>query len=384
MKIGDIVPTVALTLLLGIPPSFADSSNPPVTKIPEKTDFSKSINTPVGQAQVTNVTNNDGTTTSDSSGDGLTVSIADLVTDVANLQCMDYEVKGICVWLSCVGIKCSIKTSVVVSHYNPDAIVETISNNTKTPVDWLTRQFKPVFQPVSKAMNGGFTVGTGIQSAYKTSTKQENFYDVNVYGNPALLVYRDVIGSMLETVGFCKSGVQPFQPYMASVVDSEWRWGLLESVLTAVPTYFPRKLAARNGADIQSVVSGELFGYIYPRVGSVRNPKRYLGSMVVAQRAADIVTSKFSSHTVLPLPDVVFGYKTWAPNQAKEGDGRTAKWQRNYPRGRTSCMVFPNDTTDSFNYSSSSDYSPTHNYLYTLWRRYECCRIRGKFIKRLG
>ena len=386
MKLFNSIPSVAMTLLLGLQPAVADSSNPNTTTTPtSNTDFTKTVKTPTGNAQVNNVKNRDGTTTSDGTGDGLTVSVAELVKDVTNLQCMDYKVKGVCVWLKCVGVKCSIRTSMVVSHYNPDVIVETISNNTKTPVDWLTKQFKPVFGPVSKSLNGGFTVGTGVQSAYKSSNREQNFYDVNVYGNPAMLVYGDIMGSMISSVGFCKSMVQPFQPYMASIIDSEWRWGLVETVLTAVPTYIPRKLAAQNELTSGvSLVGGELYGYIYPRTGTVRNAKRYLGSMVVAQRSADILTSTFSSHTVLPLPDKVFGHKTWAPVKVVEGDGDTAKWQRNYPRGRTECKEFPASTTDQYSYDAASDYSETHNYLYTLWRRYECCRKRGTFIKRIG
>ncbi len=76
--------------------------------------------------------------------------------------------------------------------------------------------------------------------------------------------------------------------------------------------------------------------------------------------------------------------KNVTPEKVVEGDGHTAKWQRNYPRGRTECKKFPASTTDQYSYDAASDYSETHNYLYTLWRRYECCRKRGKFIKRIG
>ncbi len=376
----------AMVALLGVGGAgmAAESNNSSTTTpVPQ---FSGTVASPMGNVAVSSPVVTSAAMANTNQPGAMTVDLATLVADTANLQCLDYKVKGMCFWLQCVGPKCSIRTSVLVSHYNPDAIVETISGGDETPVEWLTSQFRPIFKPASKSMNHGFDVGTGVQSAYRDQNKENNFYDVNVYGNPALLVFRDMMGSMMEMVGFCKSDVMPFQPYMASVIDSEWRWGLLESVLTVWPANFSRDLSAK-GSDVMGTLTGldEKFGNIYPRIGAVRNPNRFTASMVIAQRSADIVTSDASSHLVLPLPTTVFGYKTWAPVKPIEGDSSTATWQRNYPRGRSStCKAFPSGGNETYSYSAGTDFSPTHNYLYTLWRRYECCKKRGKFLYRIN
>jgi integrating conjugative element protein (TIGR03756 family) len=321
------------------------------------------------------------------------IEIFDLITDTMDLSCIDYKIKGMCFWLVCKGPFCSIRTSTVVSHYNPDVIVETVSNRENYPLTWLTKPMSKVTDPAAKALNHGIDVGTGVRGS-AGSPMQKNFYDVNVYGNPALLAYRNIVGSMMKLSGFCDSDIVPMNPYFVSTIDPEWRLGLLEMPLLAIPSNFSRKLIARNPNDTSGMIgsvmgeygdyiqSGERYGHVFPRIGSLINPNRYTGSMVIAQRAADVVTTSVNGHISQKLPVTSGSAKVWAPVAPREGEADTAKWQRNYPRGRKECKEFPADGSVDFKYSES-DFSPTHNYLYTLWRRYECCARKGKFLYRM-
>lgn len=316
--------------------------------------------------------------TTDSSS---TVSILSLVEDTMEPSCISYRLNGICFWLYC-RYGCYIRTSLSVTHYNPDAIVETISEDGTTPVEWLTGLMDSTYNSVGK-MIMGHALGTGIKRADKQSSV--NAYDVNVYGNPALLVYRDIVGSMMSILAFCKSNVTPFQPYFVSKIDPDWRLGVGEAALKALPSNFSRSLTAKAplvvGSNNATTVVN--FGDIYPRTSSVRQDNRYLGSMVIAQRAANIVGGSSALHVATDLRKTVTGYKTWAPKDIKEGDASIAKWQRNFPRGDSSnCKAFPISSTSTFKFDTS-DYSETQNYLYTLWRRYECCKKRGSFIRRI-
>lgn len=321
------------------------------------------------------------------------VEIFDLIADTMDLACVDYKIKGVCFWLHCAGPYCRVRTSSVVSHYNPDVIVETVSNREAYPLTWLTKPMSQVTDPLARGLNHGFDVGTGVRGSPTGTATNKNFFDTNVYGNPALLGFRDIVGSMLSLSGFCNSDVMPFNPYFVSTLDPEWRMGLLEAPLLVLPSNFNRKIFAKSGDALSGTVgsalggygdivqSSERFGYIFPRIGSIVNPNRYISSTVIAQRAADIVTS-LNAHIYQKLPDTAGSAKVWAPVPPREGDAETAKWQRNYPRGKTECKAFPADSSEEFKYSED-DFSPTHNYLYTLWRRYECCARRGTFLYRI-
>lgn len=333
--------------------------------------MSTTVTTTTGSSVSVDLESSD-TTSGDTSK---TVSVVSLVEDTMKPECISYKLNGICFWLYC-HYGCWVKTSLSVTHYNPDAIVETISEDTTTPVEWLTGLFDSAFSAAGKVIMG-HSLGTGVKTADKRSSL--NSYDVNVYGNPALLVYRDVVGSMMELLAFCKSGVQPFQPYFVSKIDPDWRLGVGEALLSVLPSNYDRELASSN-QDVPG--SKEAFGDIYPRTSSVNKENRFLGSMVIAQRAANIAGGSPAIHITTQLPKTVSGYKTWAPNDIEEGKEDIAKWQRNFPRGNTSCKAFPISMSTAYPYSSS-DYSSTQNYLYTLWRRYECCKKRGTFISRV-
>lgn len=296
------------------------------------------------------------------------IGIEDLIQDATNLQCINYKVKGLCVWLKCTHFGCYIVTSIVVSHYNPDALFEVTQSQNNLPIGWISNPVKSVINAPATTLLG-MAPGPGMQRS-GLQQKNKQFFEVGVYGNPVLPLYKGIVGTFFSLANFCNSSVVPLKPYMNSELDLEWRYSMTEALLTASPSNFSRYIGTPS----------DQWGHVYPRVGSVIQPDPFRAAATAAQRTASIVTTSPDAHINIDLPDTVPNQKTWAPTSAIEGDRETAMWQKNYPRGDSGCKVFPANGVDSSVDTTSSD---TFNYLWTLWRRYECCKIRGKFIKRI-
>lgn len=61
------------------------------------------------------------------------LNTATIVGSVASPDCLEYRVVGICYWLYCTLGGCTVRTSVKVRHYVPDAVVSSYSNTGRTP-----------------------------------------------------------------------------------------------------------------------------------------------------------------------------------------------------------------------------------------------------------
>jgi len=63
------------------------------------------------------------------------LNTAAIVSSVASPDCLEYRVVGICYWLYCTWTGCTVRTSVKVRHYVPDAVVSSYSNTGENP--WI-------------------------------------------------------------------------------------------------------------------------------------------------------------------------------------------------------------------------------------------------------
>ena len=52
---------------------------------------------------------------------------ATIVSSALSPDCIEYRVAGICYWLFCTSTGCTVRTSVKVRHYVPDAVVSIYS-----------------------------------------------------------------------------------------------------------------------------------------------------------------------------------------------------------------------------------------------------------------
>ena len=107
-------------------------------------------------------------------------------------SCLHYQVKGVCFFLHCKKGICTIRTSIRVKHYLPEAVVSTYANPTDHP--WIE-----IGMPISTA---AWELGSGILSAILPSgilgldgsgettaplnrAEKVTFKSADVYGNPA-------------------------------------------------------------------------------------------------------------------------------------------------------------------------------------------------------
>lgn len=300
------------------------------------------------------------------------ISLVEIAKDsvVNNVGCVQFTIAGICFWLRCTIFGCSIETSTLVEHNNPDLIVE-VSQTELRPLDPISTPLLKVGGGITQAILGGFNLGSGNQQGKSTTAHNLQFHDALALGNPALSMYDSTVGSIYGSVGWCSSNVMPLNPYFVSTASPEWRQNLLEG-----PMWLPNMF--RN---IGGLVSSK-WGSIYPRIGFIHQTDTYKSSAVVAQRVADIVTTPGSLHLSTPLPTGSFGKLSWKPIKVIESNPLNSMWQLNYPRlppiaGGT-CHIFP--TPDALPKVPNM----TKNYVWTLWRRYQCCSIKGSFLYKVG
>lgn len=269
---------------------------------------------------------------------------------VMSPTCLEYKVVGICYWLLCTPFGCTVKTSTKVRHYIPDAVVSAYANTGDNP--WT--EVSPLGAPNASAQTGNdFTTN---HSAENDITK---FKEADVIGHPGAVAFNRFASSSGYT---CKGATTPLVPYMLSTLDTlAWRHGLPEVV-------YPESLIP-GMREVGGTLSGDLWGNVYPRSGTVLQADDYKAGAMIAQRAGDITTRYGQPHVYQPmraLPEP--GY--WPAGDLLEGDAKTGKWQQLTPIVSPTCAVFPNN--------SPSVQATDEAYAWALWRPYSCCKRRGQ------
>lgn len=282
-----------------------------------------------------------------------TVQIAE---SAASTSCMEWAPVGVCLWLQC-DLTCKVKTSVKVRHYIPETVVSSYADTGSNP--W--QEVSPMSLPLPSAEGGGGMI--------KTTAGRDNkakFKNADVIGHPSGVMYQAASG-----VGYtCESATQPFYPYFLSTLDTiGWRFGLPELV-------YPEALVP-GLREVGTMASGNMWGNIYPRQGTLVQADDFKSAAVTAQRAADITTRKGQAHVYTPIvASERDGY--WPPSDpVTENTDSNHKWQQLYPQQENTCGVFPDREMTT---SSSSD-----GYVFALWRPYRCCKKVGQtFLGSIG
>lgn len=275
---------------------------------------------------------------------------ATIAASALSPDCLEYRVVGICYWLNCGFFGCSVRTSVKIRHYVPDAVVSSYANTGGNP--WM--EVRPMSLPNPTAMGGGD--GT---TNHEHENNLQRFKNADVIGHPAGAAF----SSFASAFGFtCEGAGTPFMPYLLSTLDTVgWRYNLPESV-------YPESLIPGT-REIGSRTSLDLWGNVYPRGGLLHQTDDYKSGAVGAQRAGDIVTRRGQPHVYQPLlAEPRDGY--WPAGELIESDASTGKWQELTPRLSNTCAVFPHN--DPRVQAQRGDYA------WTLWRPYSCCQRRGQ------
>ncbi len=265
-------------------------------------------------------------------------------------DCLQYRVVGVCFWLQCSLSGCSVRTSMRVRHYVPDAVVSSYSNTGGNP--W--REMRVLSPPNPTAQAGGD--GTTNHDAENNLAK---FKNADVIGHPAGVLF----GQFASASGYtCPGAGTPFAPYLLSTLDTlAWRYNVPEML-------FPASLVP-GMREVGSRLSLNLWGHVYPRGGFLHQSDDYKAGAVVAQRAGDIVTRTGQPHVYRPLvAQRSAGY--WPAGPLLESDARTGQWQELTPRLSASCSVFPHAR---FRLQAQQG-----DYAWALWRPYSCCRRAGQ------
>ncbi len=303
---------------------------------------------------------------------GVKLSTGEISAKTMNVSCIDYQVVGVCIWLTCTPYTgCDVDYSVQVAHYNPDVTISSYADTGENP--WS--DVAALSQPNSLAQGGG----SNTEGSTVINETALRFKNVDAIGNPAIEAISE---SLEETEYYCPSEATMMYPYYLSTIDPFWREPILETLLTL--RYFFRYIGFG-----QSPLYTSTWGPLFPRIGFVHTGHDYKSGAVTAQRVANIITKEYQPHVYIPLVDddvdpkdlVNQGY--WPPGEAVEGDATTATWQQLLPRGNSQkCHVFA-DLDDQL----AGPFDPfmlrlneETGYIWNLWRPYSCCSQEGALL----
>ncbi|MCC4595417.1 TIGR03756 family integrating conjugative element protein [Xanthomonas campestris pv. phormiicola] len=273
-----------------------------------------------------------------------------IVSSALSTDCLEYRVVGICYWLYCTTFGCSVRTSVKIRHYVPDAVVSSYANTGENP--WTDVRVMSPSNTTARAGGDGTT-------AQEHENNLSKFKNADVIGHPGSAVFNQ----FAKTFGYtCQGAGTAFSPYLLSTLDTvAWRYNLPEAVYPEALIPGRREIGARSASN--------LWGNVYPRGGFLHQTDDYKSGAVVAQRAGDVVTRRNQIHVYRPLlAKASDGY--WPAGALIEGDASTGKWQELTPTLSNSCAVFPHKGTQV--QAKQGDYA------WALWRPYSCCQRRGQ------
>jgi integrating conjugative element protein (TIGR03756 family) len=275
---------------------------------------------------------------------------ATLISSALSPDCLEYRVVGLCYWLYCTYGGCSVRTSVKVRHYIPDAVVSSYSNTGENP--WT--EVRPMSPANASAQAGGD--GT---SNHDNENNLAKFKNADVIGHPGGSIFSQFASSFGYS---CEGAGTAFMPYLLSTLDTlAWRYNVPEMAYPEALTPGMREIGGR--------ATRNLWGNVYPRGGFLHQADDYKAGAVVAQRAGDVVTRNGQLHVYQPLlAKSRAGY--WPAGALVEGDKSTGKWQELTPTLSSTCAVFP--------HSDAQVQVQQGDYAWALWRPYSCCQRKGQ------
>jgi integrating conjugative element protein (TIGR03756 family) len=125
----------------------------------------------------------------------------------------------------------------------------------------------------------------------------------------------------------------------------------------------------------------QTWGGVHPRTGWTTQAEEPKAAAINAQRAGDIVTRFGQPHIYLPLTGASSGsQRVWPPGALVEKNARTGTWQMLAPRPQASCGVFGTNDLASVAGWGGGRVDPAGDYVWNLWRPYQCCRRAGQWF----
>lgn len=281
---------------------------------------------------------------------------AEIIADtLAGLpECLHYEIKGSCFWLSPTG---AIIVTPYVQHYLPDVVVSVFNQPDQNP--WLEIE-ATLDQAAALAQSGIVSLIAGVpaaggQHSFHQPMEQHVFFkEVDILGNPALPV-------LPTTPVLLSSAAVPLQPYFQSMLDSIlWRG--------FPPMALPEQAMAYAEDITHTIGKGTtVWGGAYPFEGKVITGSDAKAGAVIAQRAADLLTTSNAWGHLYQSLSTNCGTECQAA-VIQENDNK-AQFQKIYPLLETQCSVFGSSSTYGENVKTPADGA----YVWVLWRQYQGC-----------
>ncbi len=292
------------------------------------------------------------------------------------LACLNWEVRGVCIWLTCFGPACDIETSIKVKNHVPDLVIQaydrangepwaesqTLNQVSQGDADstWVTT----IIGLIEDIDLKGVRIRGGVSTeGARSQRKNLHFKLVDAYGNPAIIPFN----ALAKSTGYtCEGTATPFFPYYISNLDSvAWRWDVPEM-------FYPQSWAGFGQYDLGSIANN--YGPIYPRHGFMTAHDPLKASVLATYRAAHFITRSGEPHLYFSIDENDRdGY--WPPDPLKEHDRDTGQFQMLYPDRESGCRSFP--------YSGNppvSKRSTDGSYVWNFWRAYKCCERRGAIL----
>jgi len=319
---------------------------------------------------------------------GDTISTADIIRRSHSIDCLEWKISGVCIWLKCSLFGCYITTTPRISHRLPDLVAVTYPNTFDSP--WHDYPLKEVLSESARNsdLTGGNFEGVGSDKQHQESL---HFYEVDVIGNPALK--RLHFGRFL-----CQSVARSSYPYFLSVEDAKaWR--------SAIPDAY-RKESRIPGLREIGRWPRYTWGSVFPRSGFVFQYHPGKAAAVASQRAIDIVVRDPSGHLAHPLSrqrtmrvsrgnpkartehECSLSGGSWKLNPKVDSVGRCVKqswqqwltksdetkdrWQMLHPDHSERCETFAEQQQFRHRRTNSDE-----QYVWNHWKKYKCCVVAG-------
>lgn len=271
-------------------------------------------------------------------------------------DCIDYQVIGGCLWMTCTPVGCKTNQSIKVKHRLPDMIAMSYQETGKAPWD-ITAWMSPAN---SSARGGG---NSHAKSPALLDSTTVTFQNTDIIGHPA----EGTFFEMLSSFGYSLKGpATPFMPYYLSSLDTlGWRFNIPD--VLNMSSWNP--LSNRLGN----------WGNIYPRGGFSVQKHPYKSAALAAFKAAHIVTRPMQSRVYQSLiASKKLGY--WPPEAVEPNNSETA-WQPLYPKLQMKAGVWPDiDDSTSITDPFADRMSDSGEYVWAVWRTYRGCERKGTML----
>jgi len=303
-----------------------------------------------------------------------TISTGEIVskTALATFACMQWTPIGLCFWLDCSFLACTVQSSLKIGHYNPDLVVSSYNELGGNPWQEI-RQTLGLAQKTAASGLLGALLPVPIESAGNRTEGSVNnrdhknllFRETDAIGHPQTFLSGLVPGII------CDSQTEPFVPYFQSGIDAlSWRQEIPEIFY---PASFIPGLRELGNWPLQT------WGGVFPRTGWTTQAEEPKAAALTAQRAGDIVTRTGQPHVYFPVTELAsVNQQVWPPGPLIETDHRTGTWQMLLPKTESSCKVFGINDLQSIAGWGGGRVDEAGDYVWNLWRPYKCCQRSGQ------